>query len=258
MNVTALGTNAAYAAPGNACSGWLLQDGGANVLLDCGTGVLSRLQEFLPLTAITAIVISHMHADHFFDLVPLRQALQYGPNGNHSQPELYLPPGGTQALHTVSGVLHPDYAADFFERGFKMREYRVGEAVQTGNLEFTFAAGVHYVPAWSMAARSLDRQGHRVTYTGDTGPSQAVTELAHGSDLLITEATYLSLNEEHGAVRGHMTAREAGELAAASGAHRTLLTHQWPHRKPDQALEQAETVLRGPVASAQVGASYTV
>ena len=49
------------------------------LLIDCGTGVLAKLQHFLPLTELTAVVISHMHADHFFDLIPLRYAYKYGP-----------------------------------------------------------------------------------------------------------------------------------------------------------------------------------
>lgn len=260
MKVIALGTNAAYAAPGNACSGWLLQDGGANILLDCGTGVIARLQEFIDLTEITGIVISHMHADHFFDLVPLRHALRYGPNQGRVQPALYLPPGGIRAMSAIAEVVHPaDYASEeFLDHVFHVTEFGVDAPLRLGNLQFDFAPGNHYVPSWAMAISSLDHTNHRLVYTGDTGPAEAIMELARNADLLVSESTYLGLEEEHGTVRGHLTAQEAGELAARANVQRALLTHQWPHRDRGEVLERAQSAFDGPIANAEVGAEYPI
>lgn len=259
MIITPLGTNASYPGPGNACSGWLLQDGGANVLLDCGTGVIARVQEYLPLQAITAVVISHMHADHFFDLVPLRHALKYGPANNTVHPALYLPPNGVHAMADIASVVHggaPD-EREFISEVFQTAEFDPAAALRVGNLELTFAPGRHYIPSWSVSVRSQD-SGHRLVYTADTGPAEAVTDLARGADLLIAEATYLTLDEESPVLRGHMTAAEAGEMAAAAGVHQCLLTHQWPHRNPTDALERAAAVFRGPLENAALGRSYTI
>ena len=259
MNITALGTHAAYAGPGNACTGWLVQDGGVNLLLDCGTGVIARLQQVLPPAQITAIVISHLHADHFFDLTPLRHALRYGPNPEGARPTLLLPPGGQATLAGMSQALHwadEKGAGGYYEGVFDLREYRGDEPLRAGHLELRFAPGVHYIPSWAVAVRSLEAGGRSVAYTGDTGPSDAVAELAARADLLIAEATYLSLDEEGGPQRGHMTGFEAGELAAKARVAQALVTHQWPHRPPGAALAQAKQRFSGPIDDAQPGACY--
>ena len=70
MQAIALGTHAAYPGPGNACTGWLVVEGETRVLIDCGPGILSHLQRFYPLNSLTAVFISHMHADHFWIFSP--------------------------------------------------------------------------------------------------------------------------------------------------------------------------------------------
>src|SRR3990167_3452984 len=105
MRVVALGTCASYPGPGNACSGWLVQEGETNLLVDCGTGILANLQQVLPLTQITAIVISHMHADHFIDLIPLRYAFNYGLAPGSPRPLIFLPPEGIAVLEHMAEPL---------------------------------------------------------------------------------------------------------------------------------------------------------
>jgi len=75
MQLTVLGTSAAYPGPGGTCSGCLVEEGGTKLLADCGTGVLSNLQRVVALRDVSYIVISHLHADHCFDLIPYRHAL---------------------------------------------------------------------------------------------------------------------------------------------------------------------------------------
>ena len=49
------------------------------MLLDCGNGVFSKLRRFRDYVDVDAVVISHLHADHFLDLVPYSYALTYAP-----------------------------------------------------------------------------------------------------------------------------------------------------------------------------------
>jgi ribonuclease BN (tRNA processing enzyme) len=69
----------------------------------------------------------------------------------------------------------------------------------------------------------LTAGGRSLVYTGDTGPSPAVVELARGADVLLAEAAYA---EGPGLPPGlHLTGRQAGEHAAAAGVGRLLVTH---------------------------------
>ncbi|MEK7217134.1 MAG: MBL fold metallo-hydrolase [Chloroflexota bacterium] len=253
LSATALGTSAAFPGPNDACSGWLIQDQDTNLLVDCGTGVASNLQRFLAPEALTAIIITHLHADHFFDLVPLRYGYRYALEPKRGPVKLFLPPGGIEVIRQVVAPLSGDTKGDFFGDVFEVSEYQPGRGLQIAGVSAEFVGTNHYVPCWAV---SLSNGDTRVTYTADTGPSAAVAELARGSDLLISEATYLSLDEESPRQRGHLTAAEAGELAEYAGAGLTLLTHMWPHRDRSEALRLARARYAGPMALAETGRHY--
>ena len=251
MRATALGTSAAYPGPNDACSGWLVEADDTKVLIDCGTGILSRLQALLNPDDLTAVIISHVHADHWLDLIPLRYAFRYALT-DRQPPALYLPPRGHQTMLDVVRPLGDGPRADFFSAVFPVQEYDPDKTLSIGNMRLDFTPGTHYIPSWAIAVRT----DKRFVYTADTAPSREVADLARGADLLVAEATYLSLAEEAGDRRGHMTAGEAGQLAAYAQAKRTLLTHIWPNRDRRLTLEQAKQAYRGEMAMAETGASY--
>src|SRR5918911_1703339 len=104
MRVTVLGKSPSWQDIDGACSGYLVQEEGTSVLVDCGNGVFSKMRRYLDYTEVDAVVISHLHADHFLDLVPFSYALTYAPkpqpvpvhtwSGTESpaRPRLYAPP----------------------------------------------------------------------------------------------------------------------------------------------------------------------
>ena len=81
MRLTIIGNNGPYPASGGACSGYLLESDSLNtaILIECGTGVLARLQEYTSLERLNAVVLSHLHYDHMSDMLPLHYALQFHP-----------------------------------------------------------------------------------------------------------------------------------------------------------------------------------
>ena len=78
MKLTILGKYGPYPAAGGACSGYLIEQGSTRVLIDCGNGVLSRLQQVCKIKDLSAIVLSHLHSDHMADMLVLRYALEIG------------------------------------------------------------------------------------------------------------------------------------------------------------------------------------
>ncbi len=79
MRLTVLGKSPSWQDADGACSGYLIEEDGTAILLDCGNGVFSKLRRYRDYTHIDAVVISHLHADHFLDLVPFSYALTYAP-----------------------------------------------------------------------------------------------------------------------------------------------------------------------------------
>src|SRR5947199_3434554 len=79
MRLTVLGKSPSWQDAGGACSGYLLEEDGVAVLIDCGNGVFSKLRRYRDYTMVDAVLISHLHADHFLDLVPYSYALTYSP-----------------------------------------------------------------------------------------------------------------------------------------------------------------------------------
>lgn len=86
---------------------------------------------------------------------------------------------------------------------------------------------------------TVTRRGQSMAFVMDTRMCDAAIELARNVDLLVCESTYL---HEHAALAEqymHMTARQAGELAAEAGAKRLVLTH-FSARYPDVAAMAEE------------------
>jgi ribonuclease BN (tRNA processing enzyme) len=229
VQLTVLGSSASYPGPGGACSGYLVQEGKTNLLVDCGTGVLSNLQKAIALEQVNNIVISHFHADHFFDLIPYRYALMHQACRD-VHPVLYLPPGGKKALlKTVSAF---DRSPDFFSKYFHIEEYAPKAGVSVGKLDIEFAAVKHYIPAYAMSISG----NKKLVYSADSGLCDELADIAQGADLFLCEATrYGDADGEW----GHMLASDAVKLAKNAKVKKLILTHFWPDHDYSQELDQA-------------------
>ena len=75
MELTVIGRAGGVGRAGEACSGYLVQEGQTRVLLDCGAGVASSLQRVCALESLDHVVISHWHPDHASDAGVLVQGV---------------------------------------------------------------------------------------------------------------------------------------------------------------------------------------
>ncbi|MDQ2983181.1 MAG: MBL fold metallo-hydrolase [Actinomycetota bacterium] len=233
MKLTVAGCSPAWPNPGGAQSGYLLE-GPGRLLLDCGPGVLAKLREREPWPEVDAIAITHWHLDHWGDLVPWVWGQAFGPGVEAKRAELWIPPGGKEMLGEIGERLG---RRDMFENTFELHEYRDAEPFQAAGYEITPRRVLHY----ELLAFGFRTSANTTTiaYSGDSGPSEALPELARDADLFVCEATLLQPNPE-GGTRGHLAAGEAVEAFETSGAKRLLLTHR-PFERPleDDQLEQA-------------------
>lgn len=251
MKLTILGTSAAYPGPNTPCSGYLLSDAGVNILLDCGTGSLANLQRHVRIEEVSDIIISHMHPDHFLDLIPYRYALRYG-NGGHKQhaPRLHLPPGGIEVLSRVTAPFSE--TKHFFDETFDVREYGPADGVTLDGLAVTFCPTKHYIPTYAIRLSG----SKNLTYSSDSGSCPELVGLAKDTDLLLCTVGRC-LGEDIASLWGHMLPREAGELARQARVKKLMLTHLWPACDRDSSAREASQALGRSVRVATVNRSYS-
>jgi ribonuclease BN (tRNA processing enzyme) len=264
MRVTVLGKSPSWQDADGACSGYLVEDGDTTVLLDCGNGVFSKLRRFRDYTTVDAVVVSHLHADHFLDLVPYSYALTYAPRqqpvpvarwpgtDEPAHPRLIAPEGARRTFRRVVGAWGNE---DLIENAFALEEYDPDSTVEVGSLRASFHEVPHFAPTFAIDFSSSNGGG-RFTYGADCRPGDELVEIARDTDLLIVEAT-LPRPERTGD-RGHMTPSEAGEHAKRAGAKRVVLTHISDELDELWAREQGTQAFGQPVHMAREGAVYEV
>ena len=254
MRIRVVGSSASVPRPGRACSCHLLRTREANILLDLGSGGLANLREVMDYPDLDAVLISHMHADHFFDLIPLRYGLKYGPLLRDGRMPVWLPPGGEKQLRAVAATFQSEGPNDFLDEVFEIREYDPSKELYIGNLTITFAKTIHYIDAYAIR---VDRDGASVCYSSDTAPCENVEHLARGCNLFLCESA-LGLAAEIGSVRGHLSALEAGEMAQRAGARRLVLTHYGTEFAAGELEDAARSVFHGPCAVADDGTELAI
>lgn len=246
-----LGSSSAVPRPARANSGYLLRTAGAAIAVDFGSGVFSRLRAVLDPGELNAVVISHMHADHFFDLVPLRYAMRYEIERTTPLP-VYLPPGGVRAVREVAHPLKED--ADFFAGILELREYDPQQPLELGDSIVRFERTVHYIPAYAMR---FNTPAGVFGFSADTAPCDAVEEIARDADLFLCEASLGPSGTEKGN-RGHLNAAEAGELANAARVKHLVLTHYGASSRPEALQAAAARAYRGRITVADDGAEIAL
>ena len=264
MRLTVLGKSPSWQDAGGACSGYLIEEGDTAVLVDCGNGVFAKLRERMDYVDVDAVVLSHLHADHFLDLVPFAYALTYAPRQQPvpvdrwpgtdcpACPVLHAPPGARELFRRVVGAWGNE---DLIENAFELREYDPSEQIEIGPIRISFQAVPHFTETFAMSISSTNGSG-RIVYGADCSPTDALAEFAHGADLMLVEAT-LPRPERTG-MRGHLTAEEAGGHARGAAAKRLLLVHISDELDAESARKEAADVFDGPVEVAEEGAVYEV
>ncbi|OUC82104.1 MBL fold metallo-hydrolase [Streptosporangium minutum] len=241
MLLTILGGCGAWPGAGQACSGYLVEHDGFRLLVDPGYATVPRLLERITADQVDAVFVSHGHPDHCADLNPLLRARALRDDPPAPLP-VYSLPG---ALDAVLALDRPGMLAD----AYVLHEFTAGDRLDIG----PFRARTRLLPHWVPNAGIRLTAGERVlAYTGDTGPSPEVVNLARGADLLLAEATYVDRVPEDS--RHHLSsARQAGRQARGADVRHLLLTHLQPGTDATAAQAAAAAEYDGEIGIATSG-----
>ena len=213
------------------------------MLLDCGSGVLTLLQNYIDLEQLDAVVLSHYHWDHIADIGCLQYAARVLMDlGKRPKPlDIY---GHTEDEH-FHRLSYLSYT--------QAHGYEVDRGVKLGDLDFKFSRNVHPDPCFSMR---IEKNRKVLVYIADTEWTDDLVKIAQGADLLLCES---SLYDEFiGRIPGHLTSGEAGAVAAAAGVKQLVLNHLPHFGDHNLLLEQARKKFNGPVELADTGKVWEI
>ncbi|OLT14639.1 MBL fold metallo-hydrolase [Pseudonocardia sp. CNS-139] len=261
MRLIVLGCSGSGPGPASPASGYLVEAGDARLALDLGNGTFGPLQQHLDPFTLDGLVFSHLHPDHCADFSALAVHRRYHP----------FPPFDvtTRPLPVVAPAEAPDrfaaqYAPSAAERAatdltgvFGFRPVTDGSSTDVAGVTVSARAVHHVCEAYAVR---VEQGGRSLVYSGDTGPSPALVELAAGADVLLCEATWPHVTsfwtEPPPGV--HLSGRQAGEHAAAAGVGKLLLTHVAAWFDAGEILAEAKAAFDGPVALVAPGGAYDV
>jgi len=230
MKIIVLGNYGPYPPAGGSCSGYLLEQDGCYILLDCGNGVLSNLQHFIEITDLSAIIISHLHSDHISDLFILRYAWQM---------EMAKDPAIKPLTIFAPSVPEAEFMRIPYKDVFRLEALDKQKEVQIGPFTFSFLQTIHPVPCYAV---SIVVEGQKnFVYSADTEYFSGLKDFSAGASLLLCEANYLEEDLQQGKTN-HMSAFQAGSLALEAGVKDLLLTHLPAYRNGTLYLEEARKI----------------
>ncbi|PMC76577.1 MBL fold metallo-hydrolase [Brachybacterium sp. UMB0905] len=247
MRITVIGCCGSFAGPDGAASSYLLEHEDASgrtwrILLDLGSGAFGPLQRVLDPADLDAVIISHLHPDHYLDVTGLEVFWAY-----HERDDL-----GTLPIHAPAEL--PDRIAAVLGRNgiipdgvscapFEHHVLADAERFTIGPLSFEPRLVIHPVEAYGF--RITDGTSTLV-YSGDSDECPALDELAADADLFLCEAGYIEGRDDH-FTGVHLTGKRAGECAQRAGVKQLALTHVPAWTDPQIPLAEAREQYTGPI-----------
>jgi ribonuclease BN (tRNA processing enzyme) len=268
------------AAPNRGQPSNLLIVNGVNTLIDCGDGTIQRLSKLnLRAMSIDNLVLTHLHFDHVGGLLAVL-GLRFATNSPHPL-QIYGPPGTDEMVKGLLEGMKPSMEVDYGVPGQKsftveqlvqIHVVKGGETFDVSGVKFTAAANTHYgFKPGSAEAEAHQSLGYRIQtpdktigLTGDTGPSDAITELVKGADIMVGEMMDIPLTvalikrvDPHldgNRLEGmkfhfshhHLTPADLAAMAAKAGVKELVVTHLAPGgaMKPENLASYKEEIAR--------------
>jgi ribonuclease BN (tRNA processing enzyme) len=236
--------------PGSLGSSYVVRTAnGPGVVLDLGQGTFPNLFRVGRPERFGAVIISHLHPDHFVDLIALRHYLRWERDGAVAVPVI-APRGLPERLDAVSG-----------ERGFaagvlEVRALEPGDVPLDGTgLRVEAGRVTHRGDSFAFRV-SRPEGGIGLVYSGDCGDASDLEPLIRPGDTLLTEVSFGTGPSPVADL--HLDATAVGDLAARTGVGRLLLTHLQMGYAPDATVAAVSERFDGSVTLVRPGDDVTV
>lgn len=229
MEITVLGKYGPYGKAGSGCtSGYLVKNGEDRIVLDMGSGTLSRLCAAVDIRQIKHIFISHIHFDHTSDLLVLKYLLE-------------------EISHKVNIYTHredsPWYDILFDHPNFNVINIDESTVVNIGSMELRFLPMKHTVTDYAIIIKGEKS----ICYTGDTLFNDNILKCFEASNLVLADCS-----KPKGFLGPHMNIDDAARLSKQFPKTQIIATHQSAEYNPKHDLEGTGII------SAEEGKTYTV
>lgn len=239
MKLTVIGFRGGYPGKDEATSGYLLEEDGFSLLVDCGSAVISQLQRYMKPEDLDAAIISHYHPDHVADIGILQHARFIQSFLKSVDPKM-----------PIYG--HQEDALGFQQLTYKEVTKGIGynpnSTLEIGPFTISFLRTNHPVPCFAMR---FEAGGKALVYTADTSFKEEFVEFSKNADLLLCECNFYQ--GQNGQAAGHMTSEDAGTLANKANVGALILTHLPLYGNVDQLVEEAKSFYKGNITLANSG-----
>ncbi|QFT88286.1 ribonuclease Z [Bacillus sp. THAF10] len=242
MKLTVVGFWGGYPAANSATSGYLVEHDNFRLLIDCGSGVLAQLQNYIDVTELDAVILSHYHHDHVADIGPLQYArlVSYYMGKSVATLPIY---GHKEDEQSFTALDHKE-----FTKGIA---YQPDAPLHIGPFMIEFLKTTHPVPCYAMKVSAGNKS---FVYTADSSYQESFISFTSGADLLISECNLYA--HQDGTNPGHMNSHDAANIAEGAGVPQLLLTHLPHFGNPLQLVKEASERYKGKITLAHKGYSW--
>lgn len=218
LTLTILGCQGPMPGPGGATTGYLLDDGDTRLLVDCGSGIASRIAA-IGYEKPDAVILTHWHADHSADLFVLGYA-------RTTPLPVYAPPDPKAEAERIVllPVLEPCW-------------YAPQDEFAIGSFQVEVQRMQHPYPSHALR---ISQGGHTIGFTGDTRLIDSLPIFMQGVDVMVAHTPFL-----HAQLQAHtpqLSCLQAAQVAQQAGVRRLVLAHHLPAADTCAYLEEAKTV----------------
>lgn len=248
LTLDVIGAGPAYSdRPGATGAAYLIRSDETAIVLDLGQGAFTRLAGTVEPSTLDAVVVSHLHPDHFIDLVALRHYLRW-----EFRPSRRVRVIGPAGLDTRLDALHaePGFAAAALEV-----EPLLAGAYDIGALEVVAGQVRHTDDSYGFRVGRPDG-GPGLVYSGDCGHAVDLDALVRPGDALLAEVSFGPGPVVPGAE--HLDGPGVGELARRTSAGRVLLTHLQMGHDEAATVDSVRARYDGPVQLVQPGDRFVL
>src|SRR5271166_2758736 len=220
LALTLLGTGDAFASGGRAQAGYLLDAAGKRILLEAGPGLLGEMKRHgIAADSLDAVVISHLHGDHFGGLPFL--FLEYMWERPRKHPVIIAGPKRLeQRTWALMRTMFPRFELSDIQSKVKWVVLEPGKKTRLVGLQLSTIRSPHTKPDISLSVK-IAAEGKTFVFSGDSGWNEELVSFSAGANLLLCECTYFE--SEH--LRFHMNYPELARNRARFDVKRMILTH---------------------------------